>query len=266
MDWKKFFDGLGMNGTRWQWRMMRWERDVKKLFRGHVQGDALHLSKLLISINVGLFVLMMIHGLLAGVGPRVLFSPPTQLLLAWGGQYWPAVLQQGQWWRCITYAYTHGGLVHLGFNMIVLYQVGPLVENQLGPARFIILYTFTALTATLAGLLWYPNVPVVGASGALFGLIGFAVVYFHRLGQAGTQLRNFMLQWAVFAFVFGLLVGADNAGHFGGAVGGALLGAVFPPYRRQEWLPAGLIKALGGLCAAINVVAIVSMLVWIVTG
>jgi len=266
LDWKKFFDSLGMNGSRWQWRMMRYERDLKKLLRGRVSGEDLRLSRLILYLNVGLFVLMIVHGLLAGIGPRALFSPPTELLLAWGGQYWPVVLGHGQWWRCLTYAFTHGGVLHLAFNMLVLYQVGPLIEGQLGPARFVILYTFATLTATFAALLWYPSAPIVGASGALFGLIGFAVVYFHRLGQAGTQLRNFMLQWAVFAFVFGLLVGADNAGHFGGAVGGALLGAVFPPYRRQEWLPAGLIKVLGWVCGTANVVALLSMFFWIATG
>ncbi len=136
---------------------------------------------------------------------------------------------EGQWWRCLTYAFTHGGIIHLAFNMVVLYQVGPLVEFEIGKARFLFLYVFTALTATVAGWFWHPLVPVVGASGALFGLIGFAAAFYHRMGDpVAIHRRNFMLQWAAYAFIFGLLVGADNAGHLGGAVGGIILGLILP--------------------------------------
>jgi len=266
LDWKRIFDAVGLNGTRWQWKIMRWERNLKGLMRGQVSMSGISITRILIFVNLILFTLMTVHGLLAGIGLRALFNPPTQLLLAWGGQFWPAVLQYGQWWRCLTYAFTHGGIIHLGFNMVVLFQVGPLIESELQPARFIILYTFTALTATLLGYLWHPMTPVVGASGSLFGLIGFAVVYFHRLGTAGQQIRNFMFQWAIFAFVFGLMVGADNAGHLGGAIGGAALGLVFPPYRvRQHPFNRHLINALALLCTIAVVAAIATQLWWVVT-
>ena len=265
MDWKSFFDSLGMNGTRWQWRIMKWERNLKQFKSGDLTTVDFSLHRLILYLNLALFSLMVVHGVLAGYGFNGLFSPPTQLLLTWGGQFWPAVLQDGQWWRCITYAYSHGGLIHLAFNMMVLYQVGPMVERELGPGRFMVLYTVTAMTATLAGLLWHAYTPVVGASGALFGLIGFAIVYFHRVGPAGLQLRNFMLQWALFAFVFGLLVGADNAGHFGGAVGGALLGLFLPP----KWLFSPrlnkLWNGLGLICALATLLALFNMFYVIVT-
>lgn len=112
------------------------------------------------------------------------------------------------------------GLIHLGFNMMVLFQVGPMLERELGLSRFFTLYTLTALTATGLGYFWHPNVTVIGASGSLFGLIGFSITYFHRMGPSGKPVRDFMLKWAVFAFVFGFIVGADNAGHLGGGLGG----------------------------------------------
>lgn len=258
MDWKRFFDNLGMNGTRWQWRIMNWERRLKggpgapPLF-GH---GGPSLTGILIFANLALFTMMVIHGTILGLGLQAILNPPTQLLVYWGAQYWPLVLGQGEWWRGLTYAFTHGGLIHLGFNMMVLYQVGPLLEAELGKPRFLFLYTLTALTATGLGYLWHPAVPVVGASGSLFGLIGFSVIYYHRMGRAGEQVRNFMFQWALFAFIFGLLVGADNAGHLGGALGGAILGGVLPIGVRSRRIMDPLFKGL----AALSLAAIVGSL------
>jgi len=259
LDWKRFFDGLGMNGTRWQWRIMRWERDFKNLLKGQPTsgGAAISLSKVILVVNLILFSLMVVQGTALGLGGRVLLAPPTQLLIHWGGQFWPLVWQQGEWWRCLTYAFTHGGILHLGFNMMVLYQVGPLIESELGKSRFLVLYTLTALTATLLGYFWHPMTPVVGASGSLFGLIGFAVAYYHRLGQPGRYIRDFMFRWAVYAFIFGLLVGADNAGHLGGALGGAALGLVMP----LRYLPKSPAAKFFNLLALACLAAIVYSLI-----
>jgi rhomboid protease GluP len=228
---------FNFNSVQWQWRLRRWQRNLRGLFRGDLQQAGISVTGTLIFANLVLFTLMIAQGILAGQKPAIIMNPDTYLLLHAWSQYWPLVLIEGQWWRCLTYAFAHGGIIHLGFNMVVLYQVGPLLENQIGKARFIFLYTFTALTATALGYFWHPMAPVVGASGSLFGLIGFSVVHYHRLGPQGVQIRNFMLQWAIFAFVFGLLVGADNAGHLGGAIGGAVLGSLIPvSWRRRPLL------------------------------
>lgn len=228
MDWKIFFDRLGMNGTQWQWRIMRWERNWKAFWRGEPGSGTLSFNRGLIYLNVALFAAMVVQGVIAGLGATPIFSPDPYLLIHSGAQYWPLVIAENQWWRCITYAYTHGGLIHLAFNMMVLYQVGPLVETEIGSSRFFVLYTLTALAATAAGYFWHPLIPVVGASGSLFGLIGFAIAYYHRVGPAGHDLRNFMFKWAIFAFIFGVMVGADNAAHLGGAICGAIFGLVLP--------------------------------------
>ncbi len=262
MDWKQFFDRLGMNGTRWQWRMMKVERNWKAFWRGDAEASTLSFTRGLIYLNVGLFIAMIFGGLLTGRGLSTILAPATQLLVDSGGQYWPYTIQYNQWWRCITYAYTHGGIIHLAFNMIVLYQVGPLIENEIGPARFIFLYTISAIAATVAGYVWHPMAPVVGASGSLFGLIGFAVAYYHRVGPGAHDLRNFMFKWALFAFVFGIMVGADNAAHLGGAICGAILGMVFPlGVRGRQKL-----KALFTLTAAVSVIlTVISLLILVVS-
>ncbi|MBE0596386.1 MAG: rhomboid family intramembrane serine protease [Desulfuromonadales bacterium] len=218
---------------------MRWERRLRETVQTlrHPGRSDLSLVRILIFLCLLLYTAMVLQGVAAGRGMRPLLNPDTALLVHAGAQYWPLVLGEGQWWRCITYAFMHGGLIHLAFNMVVLYQIGPLLENEVGKARFIFLYVLAAVTGTIAGYFWHPMVPVVGASGSLFGLIGFAALYYHRMGDpVAIQRRNFMLQWAAFAFIFGLLVGADNAGHLGGALGGAVLGLVLPirgPLLRQ---------------------------------
>jgi rhomboid protease GluP len=86
---------------------------------------------------------------------------------------------------------------------------------------------------------------VVGASGALFGMIGFSISYFHRIGgHHAIAQRDLMLRWAFFAFIFGFIVGADNAAHLGGAVSGAAFGLVFPIALRTRRTLAPLTNTL----------------------
>ncbi len=265
MDWPTIGVKLGLRGPRWHWRLMRWERTWRDLLRGGHANDAAPLTWAILAINLGAFTLMILQGVLAGQGLRPLLNPDGYLLIHAGAQYWPLVLAEGEWWRCLTYAYTHGGLIHLGFNMMVLYQVGPAIETEIGSLRFVTLYTLTALTATVAGYYWHPVAPVVGASGSLFGLIGFAISYYHRVGgPAAHHLRNHMLRWGAFALIFGLLVGADNAGHLGGALGGAILGMVLPLGFRGRMALKSLFNSLGGLSIAATVISLVMLVLsWV---
>jgi rhomboid protease GluP len=265
MDWKRFFDGLGMNGTRWQWRIMKWERNLQAIMRGDTATAKWSATKIFITVNVVLFGLMVLQGMGSGLGLGTILSPTGYLLIHTGAQYWPLVLVEHEWWRCITYAFAHGGVIHLGFNMMVLYQIGPMIEEEIGTIRFVTLYVLTALTATFLGFIWQAFylkhwVTVVGASGSLFGLIGFAITYYHRVGgPVAHNYRNFMLRWAVIAFVFGLLVGADNAGHAGGAIGGALLGLILPIGIRGRQVMRPLFNTLGVVCIIATAASILAM-------
>ena len=265
MDWKRLFDNLGMNGTRWQWRMMRWERNLQSLMRGESLQSQWSVTKILLATNLLLFGLMVVQGMLGGLGMRTLLQPSGYLLIHAGGQYWPLVLAEHEWWRCITYAFAHGGLIHIAFNMMVLYQIGPMIEQEIGALRYITLYILTALSATLLGLAWqlfYLKhwVTVIGASGSLFGLIGFAITYYHRVGgPAAHNFRNHMLRWAAIAFVFGLVIGADNAGHAGGALGGALLGLILPLGVRGRQALRPLFNTLGGICILATLASLLLM-------
>ncbi|MBN1959142.1 MAG: rhomboid family intramembrane serine protease [Desulfuromonadales bacterium] len=231
-------------------------RNQQFFLKNSLRGSSL--VQILIYANLILFTLMVLHGTVMGLGMKAIMNPPVDLMAHWGAQYWPWVLNNGEWWRCITYAFTHGGLIHLGFNMVVLYQVGPLLEAEIGWPRLLTVYMTSTLLATLAGLIWHPVAVVVGASGAIFGLIGFSITFYHRVGGGlGLQRRNFMFQWAVMAFVFGFIVGADNAAHLGGAIAGAAMGWFMPISIRSQRKTDGLFKWIAMGCAVAIVISIV---------
>ncbi len=130
-------------------------------------------------------------------------------------------MAEGRWWTLITATYLHGSILHIGFNMLWLRRIGPLVEELFGASRFWIIYTISGLTGsivtTIAGTGFF-----VGASGAIFGLFG-ALIYYgrHRGGTFGSNIFRQMLIWAGIAFVFGFMAtGVDNWGHLGGFLGG----------------------------------------------
>lgn len=253
---RTLLDLLGLNTPRWHWRRMRWERALRTFFRAPLHAGGFSVSRAILVANLTLFTLVTAKGLTSGLGFfGTLLNPDPYLLLFGGAQYWPLVLIEGEWWRCLTYAFAHGGVIHIAFNMMVLNQIGPMVEFEIGRTRFIVLYVLTALLATFAGYFWHPLAPVVGASGALFGLIGFAVAWYHRLGDfQSLEIRNFMLRWAAFSFAFGLLVGADNAAHLGGAIGGATFGYLLP--QRQQRRFDRLFNVLAAICSAAVVIAL----------
>jgi len=158
----------------------------------------------------------------------------------------------GDWWRAITAGFLHSGLLHLGFNMVVLYMLGPALEGALGRIRFTVLY-FTALIASsLGALLLTPNALTVGASGAIFGLMGAVVV-----GQRASGIdprRSGILTWIVINLVFTVVVpGVSIGGHLGGLAGGLIAGSLL---FRRSLHPAA---AIGG-CIALAALCFVALL------
>ena len=135
-------------------------------------------------------------------------------------------------WRLFSYTLLHGGLMHLGFNMMALYQIGPLVEKTFGSIRFLFLWIFTGAFAIVVPefILGYAR-PTIGASGSIFGIIGVAMAYGHRLGTPqGIFIRNKMIEWTVICTLFGMMMGGiAHSAHFGGLAGGIILSFLLPP-------------------------------------
>jgi membrane associated rhomboid family serine protease len=113
----------------------------------------------------------------------------SQNVLIEGALYPAAVLQGGQWWRIFTGAFLHGGLLHIGVNMLSLWSVGRFIEFALGPWRMLFVYVIS-LVASGLGVIYLsnPTTPTLGASGAIFGLFGALFAVGFKLGKPGMDL------------------------------------------------------------------------------
>ena len=134
-----------------------------------------------------------------------------------------ALVKSGQVYRLITYAFLHGGLVHLITNMYSLYIIGSQIENNYGKLKFIFIYLVSALTGGLFSALFNNNISI-GASGAIFGLLG-ALVYFgfHFRLYLSDALKTRIIPVILINLLIGFMVtGIDNACHIGGLIGGYL--------------------------------------------
>jgi rhomboid protease GluP len=166
-------------------------------------------------------------------GGTALFSPNVQSLIR-AGALDSYLVAAGQWWRLLTCIFVHIGLIHVLFNMFALLSVSSFLEEELGPARYLSLFLLSGVGGSIASDVLHVRVLSAGASGAIFGLIGFSILYFRRQGSVrGRDIQAFMIRWAIYAFVFGLFFGADNYAHAGGFVAGLLLGG-FMEIRADE--------------------------------
>ncbi len=144
-----------------------------------------------------------------------------------GELYGVAVVQFGQWWRIFTGAFLHANLVHIGLNMLALYQVGNVVEALYGKVRFVLLYVVAIVGSGLAVVAFNYDVPTLGASGAIFGLFGALVAVGLRLGKRGRSLIGQVLPIVVLNLVFTFSVpGISVAAHVGGLLTGFIAGFV----------------------------------------
>jgi membrane associated rhomboid family serine protease len=164
----------------------------------------------------------------------------------------------GQWWRIVTGGFLHANLLHIGFNMWVLYYLGSMLEPALGRLRFGMLYVVSLLAGSLGALLVSPHAITVGASGAVFGLMGAAAVEMRArqipLMQSG--IGTLILINLVISFT---LPGISWGGHVGGLIGGVLAALVLQAgeRRRAQALAIAACAAIG-LAAAVGSVAAAS--------
>jgi membrane associated rhomboid family serine protease len=153
----------------------------------------------------------------------------------------------GELYRLLTVTLLHANLIHLGFNMYALYLIGPIVERIWGTRMFGLFYVLTAIAASTASIVFSAG-PAVGASGAIFGLVGVLAagtrVHHPVLDQRARQIVPQLGFLIVINLVLGFSIGGiDNAAHIGGLIAGVWLGLVVPPGKvptlRSVWQHPG---------------------------
>ena len=195
----------------------------------------------LIGITLAVFVLQLIPGL--AVTERLLYAGVYSI----PGNFEP--------WRMLTSVFVHstGLIFHVALNMYTLWIFGQLLEGLLGRWRFLALYLISGLAGSV-GVLWLgdPRTGVVGASGAIFGLMGAFLVIQRRLGGQTTQLFVLLGINLVIGFVPGLNIAWQA--HLGGLIGGALVGLIFVETRKQsqQALQVWLLIALTAVLIALS--------------
>ncbi|MEA2154475.1 MAG: hypothetical protein QOE11_615 [Solirubrobacteraceae bacterium] len=172
------------------------------------------LTYLLIAINVIAWVAMLGSGSpINGVGGTVYQH---------GALYGPLVAN-GDWWRIVSAGFLHAGIIHIAFNMYFLYFLGTILEPMIGRLRFGLIYAVSLLGGSFGALLLTPNTPTVGASGAVFGLMGAAILAMRARGidpmQSGLGVTLLLNLGITF-----LIPGISKGGHVGGLVAGAVVG------------------------------------------
>jgi membrane associated rhomboid family serine protease len=164
----------------------------------------------------------------------------------------------GDWWRLISGGFLHGGWLHLGFNMYILWFLGQILEPALGPVRFAALYLAALLAGSFGALLLSsPGATTVGASGAVFGLMGAVFVMQRNRGM--DPMQGGIGPLIVINLVIGFLPGLNISvgGHLGGLVGGALAGYVIDQLQTRRI--GGLIAPIA-VCVAVGAIAVAASL------
>ena len=192
------------------------QRVTKGVRRAVYEGTGALVTKILIGINLAVYAINLAQGSTLTRTSGWLFEEGALVILSpWGG------LAVGEWWRLITAAFLHGSLLHIAMNMVVLWIIGAPVEEALGRGRFLALYLISGLAGSAGALLFDPEAITVGASGAIFGILGAALVLERQRNYVlGGSALSFLVINLIITFAFPNTI--SIGGHLGGLVGGVL--------------------------------------------
>jgi rhomboid protease GluP len=231
---------------------------------GGIVGEHAPVTTVLLVANVILVGVSLVFTMQNGEagGLKTLFNVSPVGSYRLGATFPISIFFLNEWWRLVTAMFLHGGLLHIGFNMMALMQFGPALEEVYGSPRFLFVYVFTGAFGFLASAL--RGHFSLGASGALLGVMGAILAITTKRGGAYMQeLRSRLIGSLLFLFVFGIWgpMGIDNWAHGGGLVAGFAIGKWFAdrePVNNEEKKRAQL---LGWLAGIVVIVCFVFMLI-----
>jgi len=202
------------------------------------------LTYVLIAINVIAFIAMTMGG--GGLDAR------GGTVYENGALYGPLVAD-GEWWRIVSAGFLHAGLLHLAFNMYFLYFLGTLLEPEIGRLRFAAIYFVSLAGGSFGALLVSPDAVTVGASGAVFGLMGAAILAMRARGidpmQSGLGV-TLLLNLGITFLIPNISIG----GHLGGLAAGGIVGYLMFELAERRRIA---VTPVLGVCVALAVVLVI---------
>ena len=215
--------------------------------------DQAPVTRALLTVNMAVFAVQLV--LTAG---KSLMHLPIREQLAFGGSYSLATIGENRWETLVTACFLHDGILHLGFNMLLLWQAGPIVEKNVGSARMAPMYLVAGMVGNLLSIVvttyWEHSAHViVGASGAISGVLAAAMVLGWRIQGWRGPLTQAMVRWLGFLIVFGILAKysgsrIDNFAHMGGALAG---GGIAAMWRRGDRYSERATRVILGVCGGV---------------
>jgi rhomboid protease GluP len=196
--------------------------------RAALPRSAPYVTYTIIGITVFFYVLQLVSEYIFG----------QDILIFYGARFNEAILA-GELWRFITPVLLHGSIPHIAFNMYALLSFGTGLERHFGHGRFLLLYLLGAFAGNVASFLFTGGSYSVGASTAIFGLLGAEAVFLVQnrrifAGQFRSAIGNIIFIAAINLFIIGSLPGIDNWGHIGGLVGGLMFTTFAGPLYELE--------------------------------
>jgi membrane associated rhomboid family serine protease len=221
-------------------------------------GDA-PVTKVLIGINLAVYLITVVQGFGLNSPGGSLFN---KFILVGSNSRLPLFAQTGdlahdhEWWRLFTSMFLHASILHIAFNMFALYVIGTQVEQYLGRSRYIGLYLVSGLAGGAGAVVQAPFQPVVGASGAIFGILGAMLIIEWQL--TGRLAGNAMTLIVINLVISFAIPGISWGGHIGGLIGGILITLAYAHWRggRAQYGQLGLGGIIGLVGVAVGSVAI----------
>jgi membrane associated rhomboid family serine protease len=231
-------------------------RPVVRIPRAAARAGSGHapVTRILIAINVAVYLITAVQGAGLNAPGGSLFSKMVLF-----GPY----VHDGDWWRLVTTMFLHASILHIAFNMLALWWIGAPVEEYLGRGRYVGLYFISGLAGSAGALVQTPGV-TVGASGAIFGILGAMLILEY---QATGRLAGQAMTWIVINLVLSVTISnVSIGGHVGGLIGGILITLAYAHWGQRGRAAYGQIS-LGGAAGLVFVaVASIALAYWKVRG
>jgi rhomboid protease GluP len=229
------------------------ERDTEDTFAGAP------VTLAIILVNLAIFA----GEVIASRSLWSLWEVPRAVGLLFGSSNAPLAIGLGQYERLVASCFLHGSLMHVGLNMWSLRQIGPFAEQTVGSARYSVLYVVTGIAGSVTSLVWRllvggGDVPSLGASGAICGVMGAALVLGVRLDGWRSPIAKQIGFWLLLIVAYGAWrQGVDNAAHVGGMIAGLIIASLWR--RGIHYSKAATLASIGGataICVASGLVVL----------